>query len=166
LEGNRHESVIIERISARVLDRNDAPRGTIISGPQFGGPNPRINLGFDLDKADKRARIPNPDGTLGEVFGKKDYLEIRKGEKLVFSFNGATRMPYVYRWVIEFAVQIGDQHSVVTVGMVEPYIVAGPVGTYASYYARGEWQIEPATADKVCSGACSVMAAKWALIYV
>lgn len=166
MEGNRHESVIIESIAARVLERVEAPNGTFISGPNFGGPNPRITLGFALDKADRRARIPNPDGTLGEIFGKKDYLEIRKDEKLVFSFHGVTTMPYLYRWTIELALQVGEQRYVMTTtGQEAPYMVAGPVDAYSSYYDRGGWQIEPSTADRVCPGGCSAMASNWAKIH-
>lgn len=165
LEGNRAESVIVESIEARVVSRAPAPAGTFISGPTFGGPNPTINLGFDLDSGDKRARLPAADGSLGEVFGNKQYVEIRRDEKLVFMFYGVAKQPYLYRWVIDFTVQVGDRRTVVTVGNDSNYAVSGPVAQYARYYDRGEWAIAPTTAAHACPSGCVSAVNKWARIY-
>jgi hypothetical protein len=59
IEGNRTDSAIIESI--------DAP----------------IHPGFNPDSGGKRARFPAGDGSLGDVFGQQQYVEIKAGRKLV-----------------------------------------------------------------------------------
>lgn len=155
IEGDRTDSVIVESIEARlVVPRAPAPTGTFISEPKFGGPLPTINLGFDLDSGDKRARLPAEDGSLGEIFGQQQYIEIKRDEKLVFMFYGVAKKPYLYRWVIDLTVQVGDRHTVVTIGEDSPYSVSGPAARYTRYYDRAEWTIAPTTSEVACPGGC------------
>lgn len=155
IEGNRHESVIIERISARVVNRTSAPEGTFLINNLGAGPEEKISLQFDLDSPDKRARTLDSESS-GEVFEEGNYIEVRRGEKLVFTFHALTHQPHLYEWVIDFVVQVGGQHTTVTAGAEAPYSVTGPVEEYAAYYARDfDGPLHAISAEEACPLGCT-----------
>jgi hypothetical protein len=162
LEGNINDSVIVEEISARIVSRSPVPHGAFISPPIVGGGEPKIILGFNLDAADRRARIRQSDGSLGEFFGKSEYLEIHRGEKLVFTFLGIAKSPVMYRWVVDLSLQFGGTHHTLTLGETSPYAITGPVNEYGLYYQRvSRDQIEPTVAERACPGGCTAWADHW-----
>ncbi|SMD27519.1 hypothetical protein [Kibdelosporangium aridum] len=153
IEGNRHESVIIEGISARVVKRTAAPRGTFLFNNLGGGPEEKIELQFDLDSPDKRARKL---GSGAAVFEEGNYIEVRRGEKLVFTFHGITRQRHLYEWLIDLVVQVGRQRTTVTVGAEAPYSVTGPVEEYAAYFARDfDGPLRAVSAGEACPKGCT-----------
>lgn len=163
IEGNRHESVIIERIVARVVSRAGALAGTYLTGLQGGGPEEKIPLTFDLDSRDKRARVPDDDPAPDELFEQHNYVEVRRGEKLMFSLYALTRQAYVYEWVVDLVVQVGGRRTTLTVGADAPYSVSGPVDEYSTYYAVDPYgPLTGISHDEVCPDGCTRKGPEWA----
>jgi hypothetical protein len=166
LEGNRNESVIIEQISARVIESFAPPSGTIILPEPAGGPGFRVTLGFNLDEANPSARIPDGKGALGEPFNQKNYFEVNKNEKFVFSFYGTAKTKTAYRWVIDLSLIVGSQHKILTVGDPnKSYTLTGPTNTYLSYYQWTGSSLEPKTAQELCGNDCTLNANDWARVF-
>jgi hypothetical protein len=150
-EGNRHESVIVESVTARVVGQGPPPEGTFLNNYPGGGPDERVFLYFDLDSPDKRARTAD-----GELFEERNYIEIRRGEKLVFTFFATTRQPQSFQWVIDVVVQVGGRNVTVTAGANSPYSVTGPVDEYAAYYAPYfDGRLLASSAEEACPGGCT-----------
>jgi hypothetical protein len=164
IEGTRHETVIVERITARVLSRTTAYAGTFLFHQTLGGPEEMIGLIFELDGPDRQARLAGTDGAPGEAFAERNYVEVRRGEKVVFDIAGIARQPYLYEWVIDLVVQVGGERVTLTVGADEPYMVSGLVDRYGAYYFGSlEGELTAQSHEEMCPGGCVKAAPKWAL---
>lgn len=166
LEGISAETVIVQQITARVVDTTDAVSGTLVAPPAAGGPVPVYELGFDLDKSTAPARVPDGHGGLGDRFADDSVFMIELGEKYAFTFTGTVRTSHAYRWVVDLELLIGERHLLLTLGEDSPFIATGPAHQY-DRYLQGMPDVHPALAPidpgQVCpTGDCTANAEQWA----
>jgi hypothetical protein len=168
LEAATAEPVLVQEITARVVDTSDALSGTLVAPPDLGGPVPRYILGFDLDESTPAARNPDGHGGLGERFSEHANFMVVPGEKYVFSLHGLVKTPHTYRWVVDLQLLVGDQRQTMTIGDDDPFIATGPAPVYERYYrkvARSD-VLTPVDARELCpTGNCLANAETWAQVF-
>lgn len=168
LEAATAESVIVQEITARIVDTSDALSGTLVVPPESGGPVPKYTLGFDLDESAPAARNPDGRGGLGERFTDHANFMVVPGEKYIFSFHGLVKTPHTYRWVVDLQLLVGDQQQTMTLGDDDPFIATGPAPVYERYYRQVAMSdmLTPVDAHEICpTGNCLANAETWSQVF-
>lgn len=89
LIGQGEQTIVVQRLVARVIDRVDAPAGTRFDCLSAGTVEP-VPVTVDLDAPDPVARRVAPDGSSGAPFFADTVVELRSGEAVVFDIIPTT----------------------------------------------------------------------------
>ncbi|MBP2329533.1 hypothetical protein JOF56_009918 [Kibdelosporangium banguiense] len=153
--------VIITGMSARVLGKSDPPAGTVlVEAPQGGDPVPTINVRFEVDSPDTRARST----TDRTSFYFDDRSIVMSGNQImVVGVTGSSRS-LRYQWVIDVEMVVDRKRRVETVAAERPLEVTGPARRYSTAYSLVDsdtGQLSAANPAGLCRGDCVANFMEW-----
>ncbi|GIH23468.1 hypothetical protein Aph01nite_17780 [Acrocarpospora phusangensis] len=105
VENRMPADVAVVGIAFKLLEKRNPPAGTAVwLNPQGG--ETVVQLGFDLDSFNSRARAIAPDQELGADYFAQNRVLLKPGEQIEFSMRGdATRQ--LYLWRAEISLYVG-----------------------------------------------------------
>jgi hypothetical protein len=158
---SRQAGVTITGMSARVVGRSEPPAGTVLLAAPLGGiPEPTVNVRFQVDSLDKRARR-----TLDPTrFYFDDESIVMSGDQvLVMGIYGASKS-LRYQWVIDVEMVVNGERREETVAAERPLEVTGPARQYSTAYTLVNANAEQLSATdpaELCHGDCVANFMAW-----
>jgi hypothetical protein len=155
IEGGRAETMTVVAIEAVIHKSGSALDGTLVlprdAGGETDGP---VNLGFDLDGPDLRARKVENGKLTTEPYLAQQGLEVASGEKVRLTLAGFTDLA-ARQWTVRIDVLVGGTRRSIVVGDPKnPFRVTGVSARYAAFYRWAGSGLEELRPEDVCGADC------------